>query len=87
MKKRVLIENELYEMMSKAHPDASTAIKIMLDSSCLYGATLVAKKGIPPELLSFLDKIPPEQIDLFIQVAESVLSELCKAEKVEIKSG
>ena len=85
MPRRILISDELAAVLAEIDKDATAAIGKLNQSYVFSGAAFVAVNGSSDDLLEAIKKIPPEKLNYFLNIAEMFLSDILKAEKVEVK--
>ena len=82
--RRVMISDDLFRVLASIHPDATTAVGILNQSATMSGALYVVRTGISPELTAFIEKIPADAQEKYVEIAGVTIAELCKAESTEI---
>lgn len=82
--RRIMISDDLYRVLQSIHPDPSSAVGILNQSATMSGALYVIKTGITPELTAFIEKIPADAQEKYVEIAGATIAELCKAESTEI---
>jgi len=82
--RRIMISDDLYRVLQSIHPDPTMAVGILNQSATMSGALYVVKTGISPELIKFIETIPTDAQDKYVEIAGTTIAELCKSEKTEI---
>lgn len=83
--RRILISDELAAVLASIDKDATAAIGKLNQSYVFSGAAFVAVYGASEELLNKIREIPKDKLSYFLNTGEMFLSDILKAEKVEIK--